>query len=69
MLHWLWWHFGISGAGPWYGFWSGFGSDISELTLVGILYRTIICHEMGCWRPGHHYRGTIVCRQHRTVIK
>lgn len=44
-------------SGPWYGFWSGFGSDISELGLlfglVGLL-RKSNCEVRPCWRLGRH---------------
>lgn len=44
-------------SGPYYGFWSGFGSDLGEVTLFGVIiagYRKINCHSKGCWRIGHH---------------
>lgn len=58
----LWWwievHTGtVNEPGPYYGFWSGFGSDIGESTLfVGMigLYRKFNCHSKGCWRLAHH---------------
>ncbi len=54
ILHWL----GLdSGSGPAYLAWSGFGSDLGELTLVGGLlavYRRHNCHTRWCWRVGHH---------------
>jgi hypothetical protein len=40
-------------SGPWYGFWSGFGSDLGELVLLGAcwtLIRKHNCHVNGCWR-------------------
>lgn len=68
--HWL----GLDNAsGHWYLFWSGVGSDISELAIVGALvgaYRQHTCHQRGCWRLSRHeitgddgitYR---VCRVH-----
>jgi len=45
--------------------WGGFGSDIAEFALIGGLWRMINCHEKGCWRPGHHVNGTVVCHKHR----
>jgi hypothetical protein len=46
---------------PYYGFWSGFGSDLGEATLVAAViggtvggYRKINCHSKGCWRIGHY---------------
>jgi hypothetical protein len=48
-------------TGPYYGFWSGIGSDLAELTLVGAvatgayqLVRKYNCHQPGCWRVGNH---------------
>ncbi len=45
---------------PYYGFWSGFGSDLGEATLVAAVvagavtgYRKINCHSKGCPRIGH----------------
>ena len=69
MTHWLYVHFGISGTGPWYAFWSGLGSDLGEFALVGAIWRAINCHEPGCWRPGHHVTGHVVCHKHRDRIE
>jgi hypothetical protein len=60
--HWLAVHTGtINESGPYYGFWSGFGSDIAEFGLLGALGTAIYqlvkkynCHEPGCWRVGTH---------------
>ncbi len=44
------------GNGSHYLFWSGSGSDIAELVLIGGLahvYYRFTCHEPGCWWPGH----------------
>lgn len=44
-------------SGPFYGWWSGAGSDLSELTLAGAAVGLIHhhnCHVHGCWRPGRH---------------
>ena len=47
--HWLAVHTGtVNEAGPYYGFWSGFGSDLGELALIGAVYgmlRKHNCHE------------------------
>ena len=43
-------------AGVWYGFWSGFGSDIGEIALLAAVFgffRHHNCHQKGCWRLGH----------------
>lgn len=53
-----------------YNFWSGFGSDIAELAIIGGVWKLVNCHEPGCWRVGtkitmedngHHYRR---CNKH-----
>jgi hypothetical protein len=48
-------------SGSYYGFWSGFGSDIAELGILGAIATGIYqlvkkwnCHEPGCWRIGTH---------------
>lgn len=65
LYHWL----GISGTGPVYGFWSGFGSDIGEVAIVGgvaTVVRRHNCEVHGCWRLGRHVTaaGHQVCRRH-----
>ena len=60
--HWLQLHTGtINEPGPYYGFWSGFGSDIAEFGILGAigtglyqLVKKVNCHEPGCWRVGTH---------------
>jgi hypothetical protein len=60
--HWLAVHTGtINEPGPYDGFWSGFGSDLTELGIIGVvstgvyqLVRKYNCHEPGCWRVGVH---------------
>jgi hypothetical protein len=60
--HWLGVHTGtINESGPYYGFWSGFGSDIAEFGILGAigtgiyqLVKKYNCHEPGCWRVGTH---------------
>ena len=71
LLHWLAVHTGtINESGPYYGFFSGFGSDLGEIAIVGGLisiYRRHNCHVHGCWRVGRHQvTGTshVVCRRH-----
>jgi hypothetical protein len=77
--HWLAVHTGtINEPGVYYGFWSGFGSDIGEYAiLVGISaglyhsFRRHNCHEPRCWRIGlHRVEGTpfIACRRHHPLI-
>ena len=60
--HWVQVHTGIvNETGPYYGFWSGFGSDIEEFGILGAIGAAIYqlvkkynCHEPGCWRIGNH---------------
>jgi hypothetical protein len=60
--HWLQVHTGIANeSGVYYGFWSGFGSDLEEFGIIGAigaaLYQLVKkynCHEPGCWRVGQH---------------
>ena len=60
--HWLGVHTGtFNESGPYYGFWSGFGSDIEEFGILGAIGAAIYqlvkkynCHEPGCWRVGQH---------------
>lgn len=70
---WAYIHFGIKGFGPWYGFWSGAGSDMSYLTAPVTLcialaawYRRNNCEVHTCWRLGRHdtLAGHTVCRRH-----
>jgi hypothetical protein len=69
-FHWFEVHTGINKeSGVYYAFWSGFGSDISEATIVvGILaaWRHHNCHVQGCPRLGRHVEGTayIACPKH-----
>ncbi len=58
VLHWLAVHTGVDNeSGPWYAFWSGFGSDLGEVTIVVAIIgwgRHANCHSKGCWRFGRH---------------
>lgn len=56
-------------SGPWYGFWSGFGSDLGEIAILGGLITFVRhknCTTKGCWRLGHPdpKHGHPVCRVH-----
>jgi hypothetical protein len=70
LLHWLAVHTGtVNEAGPYYGFWSGFGSDIGEIAIIGGLVTVVRrhnCEVHGCWRIGRHQTaaGHHVCRRH-----
>jgi len=60
--HWLEVHTGtVNEPGPYYGFWSGFGSDLTEFAVIGTiatgvyqLVKKYNCHYPGCWRVGNH---------------
>jgi hypothetical protein len=60
--HWLAVHTGTNDtSGVYYGFWSGFGSDLAEFGILGAigtgvyqLVKKYNCHEPGCWRVGTH---------------
>jgi hypothetical protein len=60
--HWFQVHTGtVNEPGPYYGFWSGFGSDLAEFSILGAvgtavyqLIKKYNCHEPGCWRIGNH---------------
>jgi hypothetical protein len=60
--HWLQVHTGtVNEPGPYYGFWSGFGSDLTEFGVIGAIatgvyqvVRKYNCHHPGCWRVGAH---------------
>jgi hypothetical protein len=60
--HWLAVHTGTNDtSGVYYGFWSGFGSDLAEFGILGAIgtgvYQVVKkynCHEPGCWRVGTH---------------
>ncbi len=78
--HWLALHTGTLHGGPdlYYNFWSGFGSDLGEATLITAVgvgaytgVRKVNCHTKGCWRIGHHVlEGTpyILCRHHHPDV-
>jgi len=56
----------------WYNFFSGFGSDLGEVAIVGGLiqiYRKHNCHQKGCWRIGKHSVGHyVVCSKHHPGV-
>lgn len=72
LAHFWWWfeiHTGTTGKPPaYYGFWSGFGSDIGEIALIGGVVaacRHVNCNERGCWRIGHKVEGQPIRACHR----
>lgn len=58
ILHWLAVHTGtVNEPGPYYAFFSGFGSDLGELSLLGgmiAVYRKHNCGTRWCPRLGRH---------------
>jgi hypothetical protein len=78
--HWVALHTGVIHGGPdqYYNFWSGFGSDLGEATLISAVgvgvytgVRRVNCHTKGCWRIGkHHLEGTpyVLCRHHHPHV-
>ena len=70
MIHWFFIHTGTyNEPGPYYAFWSGFGSDIGEVTLVALFFgwlHHINCGHKGCWRPFRHTtkKGHRLCKKH-----
>jgi hypothetical protein len=74
-FHWFEVHSGtVNESGPYYGFWSGFGSDIGEATIfVGIIatWRHHNCHVKGCARLGRRVDGTpyLACPKHHPEHK
>ncbi len=72
--HWFEVHTGINGSGPYYGFWSGFGSDLGEATLIAgalAVWRHHSCHVRGCARLGRQVEGTpyLACPRHHPAHK
>jgi hypothetical protein len=61
-------------AGPGYGFWSGIGSDIGQVTLIGgmlAFWHQHSCHDHRCLRLAvHPVEGTPykTCRKHHPVL-
>jgi hypothetical protein len=80
LRHWFAFHTGTLHGGPdvYYNFWSGFGSDLGEATLISAVcvgvytgLRKVNCHTKGCWRIGHHaLEGTpyILCKHHHPDV-
>ncbi len=69
--HWLAYETGsenTAGAPPNYNFWSGFGSDLGEATLVAAvlgIYHKHNCHQKRClWIGRHLVDGTPWCNRH-----
>jgi hypothetical protein len=60
-------------SGRWYAWWSGAGSDVSELAILGAVlggYRKHNCHQPRCWRIGRHVvDGTPWCNRHHQAAR
>src|SRR5690242_15971518 len=80
LADWLQVHLGIvDEAGPYYGFWSGFGSDLAEISVLGAigtgvyqLVKKFNCHQPGCWRVGNHPAAGgqfMLCYRHHPDFK
>jgi len=61
----------VNESGPYYGFWSGFGSDLGEVTLLAVFisaYRNVKCAS--CPRVALHHKvpetGQRTCDKHTT---
>jgi len=56
---------GLNGTGPWFNFWSGFGSDLSMFGAVAVFAYKHNCHVKKCWRFGKvSVAGVCVCWRH-----
>lgn len=72
--HWIYHFLGVKGSGPFYGFWSGSGSDLGELALLSgvvVAAKRVNCHDKGCWNVwSHKVDGTPfrACRKHHPVL-
>jgi hypothetical protein len=77
IVHFWWWLQHVTGSdnvsGRAYGFFSGFGSDLTEIAIIGSLiglYRHHNCAVKGCPRIAHHgVDGTHfkTCHKHATL--
>jgi hypothetical protein len=72
-FQWLWTVTGSNNtSGLYYGFWSGFGSDLGEVALLGAVfgfYKHHNCAVRGCPRIGKHpveRTGYKTCHHHTT---
>lgn len=75
LWYWIEVHTGtVNESGPYYGFWSGFGSDIAEVALIGGLIhmaRARNCDVTGCLRlKSYMVDGTPwkACKKHHPHI-
>lgn len=57
-------------SGTWYGFWSGFGSDLGLFTAIGVFYYKHSCHRNHCYRIAKHtVKGSPYCTKHLEGVK
>lgn len=77
-MTWLWHLLGFDYGLPyghvgWYNMWSGFGSDVGEVVIIGGLiqmFRKHNCHQQGCWRIGkHQVDGSPWCSRHHEAAR
>lgn len=68
---------GASNETSWmYGFWSGFGSDLGEITLITgavLFWKQHSCHIDKCWRIARHPHEQdgqmyLLCRKHHPRV-
>ena len=70
MPHWFYTYFVHVLSGKGYQFWSGIGSDLGEVTLIGLVlvwWHSHNCHVHKCWRLSWHPHpdhGHPVCKHH-----
>jgi hypothetical protein len=67
-IHAMWW----PQTGQWSSFWSGIGSNLAYLAIIGALWHRLNCHTRGCWRIARQQvDGTTyhVCRRHHPAGK
>lgn len=73
--NWIYYFFGFSGSGSHYGWWSGAGSDLGEVTIIGGMYAIWKTHNSAAkhcpWIGKHPVAGTgtKTCHLHSTLAK
>jgi hypothetical protein len=73
----VWWWFEVhtgtvNEGGPYYGFWSGFGSDLGEAAIIvgGVqLLRRANCHTRRCYRIGHKVTDPASGHEYRQCVR
>lgn len=72
LFNWLYTWAGLSnGTGPIYLGLSGIIGDLALLSVVGVVFHRLNCHQTKCWRIGvHRVEGTpfITCRRHHPLL-